>query len=158
MALPFLILSCSSTFPAMLGVEKAKGILWPASEDMGAGSRPCFIKVDKRIELLAAVQLFTSWRETGIIAGDLPYKQDMLDYFGSFSSHRAVTLCEDLTQAYFNYDAPVGFMMHLSDPPQLEVVVPFSEYHIARAGGADILEEFVEALRSFWWESDFEES
>ena len=81
----------------------------------------------------------------------------MLDYFGSFSSHRAVTLCENLTQAYFNYDAPVGFMMHLSDPPKLEVVVPFSEYHIARAGGADILEEFVDALRSFWWESDFEE-
>jgi len=48
-------------------------------------------------------------------------------------------------------------MMHLSDPPELRVVIPFSEYHIGRAGGIAILEEFVEALGSFYLQSDFEE-
>ena len=156
-ALLFSILFFSSTRSAMTRVKNAKGTQRQIPEDMIAESRPCYIRIDKRLELLSAVQLFTSWRDIGILVGDLPYKQDMLDYFGPFSGHRAVTLCEELIQFSFTYDAPVGFMMHLSDPPKLEVVVPFSEYHIARAGGAEVLEEFVRALRSFCWESNFEE-
>ena len=80
----------------------------------------------------------------------------MLDFFNSFSSHKAVTLCEKLIRSGFSYDAPVSFMLYLSDPPELNVTIPFSEYHIGRAGGKAILEEFVEALRSFYIQSNFE--
>ena len=116
--------------------------------------------VDKRIELLTAVQLFTNWTKTGIWKQSYPYKEDMLEHFGNFSDHRAVAICENLIASGFSYDAPVGFMMHLSDPPELNVVIPFSEYHIMRAkwaGGKEFLEEFVEALRSFCSESNFDE-
>ncbi len=114
--------------------------------------------VDKRIELLSAVQLFTSWIETGIWRENYQYKQDMLNYFQPYSNHEAVTICNELiTQYGFSYDAPVELMFHLSNPPELEIVVPFSEYLISRAGNASILEDFVKALRSFCIESNFDD-
>ncbi len=57
--------------------------------------------------------------------------------------------------AGFTYDAPVGFVMHLSEPPELRVIKKFSDYHIRRAGGENILRKFVEELRRFAVESDF---
>ena len=133
LALLFFVPSSSPKFPVMLGAEEAEGILCVTSEDMNAESGTCFIKVDRRIELLTAVQLFTSWRETGIFTENYAYKRDMLDFFDSCKDHKAVDLCEGLITYGFSYDAPVGFMTHLSDPPELEVVIPFSTYHIDRA-------------------------
>jgi len=114
LALLFFILSSSSKFPMMLGAEEAEGIPCVTSEDMNAGSGTCFIKVDKRIELLTAVQLFTSWRETGIFTENYACKRDMLDFLDSCKDHKAADLCEGLITFGFSYDAPVGFMMRLS--------------------------------------------
>ncbi len=118
------------------------------------------MKVDKRLELLTAVQLFTDWANTGIWEQNYAYKEDMTDFFKPYSGHQAMTTFGTLLESGFSYDAPVGFMMHLSDPPELMIVEPFSEYHINRAsnaGGIAILEQFTEALRSFALESNFEE-
>jgi len=117
----------------------------------------CSIRVDKRIELLTAVQLFTSWRNIGIWKEDYPYKKAMIDFFNPYSEHKAVKLCEELIKRGFTFDAPVGFMMHFSEPPELEVVIPFSKYHISRAGGEALLREFAKALKDFYHDSNFEE-
>jgi len=114
------------------------------------------IGVDKRIELLSAVQIFTSWREKGIWRYDYPYKQDMKNYFQQYSNHEAVIICEELISHGFSYDAPVGLMFYLSSPPELEIVVPFSGYLISRAGNVKILEDFVNALRDFYVVSNFD--
>jgi len=156
----------SSIFPTILAFEKTREIPDQIPEnveiDLKHSSYIHPIVVDKRIELLTAVQLFTSWRETGIQKGNYAYKEDMLDFFEPHFDHKAVTLCENLIQSGFAYNVPV--MMHLSDPPELRVVTPFSEVHsktiqtsIERAGGTAVLEEFLEALRSFYLQSDFEE-
>lgn len=118
------------------------------------------IKVDKRLELLTAVQLFTDWANTGIWKQNYTYKNDMMDFFKPYSGHQAMTIFSTLLESGFSYDAPVGFMMHLSDPPELMIIEPFSEYLINRAsnaGGISVLEQFTEALRSFALESSFEE-
>lgn len=115
------------------------------------------IGVDKRIELLSAVQSFTSWREHGIWPEDYLYKQDVLNYFQPYSNHEAVTICEELISHDFTHDAPVMLMFCLSSPPELEIIVPFSEYLISRAGNATILEDFVRALRDFYLVSNFDE-
>jgi len=141
----------------MFQVESTREVRYQTMESVEADLEKYSMRVDKRIELLTAVQLFTSWRERGLWPLSYPYKEDMLEFFETFSNHEAVTLCEMLISSGFSYDAPVGFMMCLSDPPDLDVVMPFSEYHINRAGGAAILEEFVEALRSFCLESGFED-
>jgi len=46
-------------------------------------------------------------------------------------------------------------MLHLSEPPELRVEVPFSEYHIRRAGDVSALNEFVDTLRGFSREAKF---
>lgn len=118
------------------------------------------VKVDKRIELLSAVQLFTSWRKIGIWEKNYKYLEDMENFFKPYSEYKAIKLCEKLIQTGFNFDAPVGFMMHLSEPPELSIVVPFSEYHVRRAkksGGSLVLNEFVGALRDFSTKSNFED-
>jgi len=117
----------------------------------------CSIKVDKRIELLSAVQLFTIWSGIGIWRDSYHYKEDMVRFFQPYSKHEATAICEKLIKSDFCFDAPVGLMMHLSEPPELKVETPFSEYHIRRAGETSALNEFVDALRRFSVESEFEE-
>jgi len=144
----------------MFHAESTREVRYQIIESIEADFEKHSIKVDKRIELLTAVQLFTNWTETGIRKESYEYKEDMSDFFEPHSGHKAVALCDKLISSGFSYDAPVGFMMHLSDPPELNVVIPFSEYHIMRAkwaGGKEFLEEFVEALRSFCSESNFDE-
>lgn len=149
------LLSTSVFFP-VFQVESTSEVRYQIMESVEDGFEKYSMRVDKRIELLTAVQLFTSWRKTGLWALSYPYKEDMLEFFKPYSSHKAVALCENLIQSGFAYNAPV--MMHLSDPPELEIVIPVSESHFY--GGSSVaaaLEEFAEALRSFYVESRFEE-
>jgi hypothetical protein len=46
-------------------------------------------------------------------------------------------------------------MLQLSNPPDLTIVTPFSEYLLRRAGGEQRFEEFVQALHDFARESQF---
>ena len=150
------LLSASVFFP-MFQVESTREVRYQIMESVEADLEKYSMRVDKRIELLTAVQLFTSWRKTGLWGLSYPYKEDMLEFFETCSNHEAVTLCEKLISSGFSYGAPVSFMMCLSDPPELDVVIPFSEHHVSSAGLTAILEEFVEALRSFCLESRFED-
>jgi len=116
----------------------------PASPDNASDSK-WSIKVDKRLELLTAVQLFTDWANIGIWKQNYTYKKDIMDFFRPYSGHQAMAIFSTLLESGFSYDAPVGFMMHLSDPPELMIVEPFSEYLVNRAsnaGGITILEQF----------------
>ena len=113
------------------------------------------VHVDPRIELLTAVQLFTSWRKHGIWRKGYPYMRDMIRFFERYRAHRAIRLFEKLLKIGFNYDAPVGLMIHLSNPPELKIIVPLSEYLIKRAHGVQLLQEFIEALRNFSIKSNF---
>jgi len=107
----------SSIFSTMLAVGKTRGISDHISENVEVDLRNSSyiypIVVDKRIELLTAVQLFTSWHliiaeshiswmQTGIQKGNYTYKEDMLDFFEPHSGHKAVTLCENLIQSGFS--------------------------------------------------------
>lgn len=113
------------------------------------------ISIDARIELLAVVQHFTSWADGGHIKSGTGYKDDIERYFADFREHRAVTLAENLVDAGFTHDAPVTFMLHHSDPPDLYLETPYSEYLVGRAGGEARLVEFRDVLREFARASDF---
>lgn len=115
------------------------------------------LRVEKRIELLYSILIFTSWRNLGICSDAHCYKDHMLNYFKPYSNHKAVRSCEKLIKSGFAFDATHGLMMHLSEPPELEVIVPLSKYVIKRAGGIAAIMEFVNALRIFYLDSNFEE-
>jgi len=117
-----------------------------------------YVQVDSRIELLSIIQLFTSWKLHGMVIEDsffYPYKRAVLEWFSPYRNHQAIKICQKLVSTGFTYDAPVGFVMHLSEPPDLRVIKKFSNYHIRRAGGENILKKFVKELRGFVNESNF---
>jgi len=111
------------------------------------------VSVDPRIELLSAVQLLSNYPLLN--QSDFQYKKEMLDYFSPFKSHPAVTKFIEMSNINFNYDAPPTAMLFLSNPPELKIVTPFTNYIIGRAGGREDSEAFIEALRDFAVKSNF---
>lgn len=110
------------------------------------------VSVDPRIELLAVVQFLSGYQL--ISRKNFPYKRNISQYFSPYKSHPAVRLFAEMSED-FNYDAPPWAMLHLSDPPALQVQVPFPEYLEHRAGGRERLEQFVDLLRDFACETQF---
>jgi hypothetical protein len=115
------------------------------------------VKVDPRIELLAAIQMISDYNEQFnlITRFEFPYKSEMISYFFPFKSHKAVLIFEQMSHDGFSYDAPPGVMIHLSNPPELKIETPFTDYLNRRAGGKELLMEFIEAIRDFAKESNF---
>lgn len=114
------------------------------------------IMVHPNIELLSVVLSMTTWIETRG-PPDVPYQygEDIEDHFARFKDHDAVKLAQELTDRGFTYDAPPGFILYFSEPPELKKLYPYSDYLINRAGGEKILDEFADALKRFALESDF---
>lgn len=111
------------------------------------------IMVDPRIELLSAVQLQEEYfRLTNL---EYDYKNDMKDYFKDFKSHKAVKEFKKLDKLGFNYDAPPTLMLYVSNPPNLEKKADFSEYLIRRGRGKKRLLRFIERLREFSRDANF---
>ena len=112
------------------------------------------ISIDPRMELLATVQLLSNYP---VVNRDLPYSKDILTYFEPFSSQEAVTLTNSLLQNHgFSYDAPVTFMLYLSQLPELKPQIKFSDYLLKRSGEGENLEQYRKSLRGFAETSNFE--
>ena len=113
------------------------------------------IKVDSRIELISIIQTFTTWNEIGIIKNST-YKQRVIEYFSKYSDHEAITLYEEMLKKGFTFEVPINFMLHLTEPPELRIRIPFSDYLIRRVGGnKELLLKFVHALRKFVKDTEF---
>jgi len=109
------------------------------------------VAVDARLELLAVVQLLSGYGERfGLITQfDFPYKRYVSEYFSPYKNHRAVQLFAKMSKVNFNCDAPPAAMLYLSDPPNLNIQLPFTDDLNRRAGGQKQLNEFVNSLREF---------
>jgi len=112
------------------------------------------ISIDPRMELLSTVQLLSNYP---MINRDSPYSKDILNYFKSFSSQEAVVMTNGvLWEHAFVFDAPVKFMLHLSQPPELEIQNPISDgLLLQRSGGINNLEQYRKSIKQFAEISDF---
>ena len=142
------LVSCA-TVQKIRGTEEAAGGVEEVSE------KRLSVTVDSRIELLAIVQHFTSWAQKGHIKSKTIYKDDIDNYFGGVKNHPVIAYAESLIYAGFAYDAPVQFMLHHDDPPELVQKAPYSDYLIKRAGGEENLMQFADKLRDFARRTDF---
>jgi hypothetical protein len=115
------------------------------------------VTVDSRMELLAVVQFLSGYgKRYGLIArSDFPYKQDVKEYFLEYKSHPVVKLFDKMSAKGFSFDAPPAVMLYLSEPPELTVQLPFTNYLTGRAGGSEQLDKFVDLLRDFAKETEF---
>ena len=113
------------------------------------------ISIDPRIELLSTIQLLSNYP---VVNRDLPYSKDVLTCFEGFSSLEAVTLTNSLLQNHgFSYDAPVTFMFYLSQPPELEPKIMFSDYLLKRSGEGNNLEQYRKSIKVFAETSNFKD-
>ena len=111
------------------------------------------ISIDPRMEILTTVQLLANYP---VVNKDLPYSKEILNYFESFSSQEAVIMTDSLFQNYgFSYDAPVIFMLHLSQLPELEPQIAFTDYLKGRSGKGDNLEQYQKSIKEFAEISNF---
>lgn len=113
------------------------------------------VMVDPRIELLSAVQLQSEYDILTEFKFD--YKDDMNDYFKNYKGHKAVKEFKKLNKSGFNYDAPPTVMLYLTNPPNLEKVIDFSDYLVQRARGEKKILRFVQSLRGFYQDTNFKE-
>lgn len=118
-----------------------------------AEEKDIFVETDLRIELLTIIQYLSD--NPLLTRYDFPYRQEMIKQFLPFKGHFAVAKTKMLFDRGFSFDGPPGVMMHLSQPPELKVVVPFTQYLIDRADGEINLREFLDGLRVFVKETKF---
>ena len=114
------------------------------------------ISIDPRMELLAAIQAIS--KNQDLVNKSLPYSKEIISHFESFSSQEAIKITVDLQQKYgFGADAPVIFMLHLSQPGELKEQIKFSDYILGRSGEGDNLEQYRKSIKQFAEASNFEE-
>lgn len=120
------------------------------------GGNEVSVRVDPRMELLGIVQFLAGYGEMGLISPHASeYLNEIMAEFSAYKDHAAVKQFAAMMTNGFNFDGPPTAMLHLSPPPQLEVVVPFSDYAKRKAGGEDGLLRFVEHMRDFAEKSSF---
>lgn len=112
------------------------------------------VSIDPRIELLNTIQCLSDYR---ILGRTSPFSKDIHSYFSSFSEHKAVDLTNKLYHEHgFVFDAPINFILHLSQVPELKNQVSYSDYVIKRAGNSQNLEAYRKSIVQFAHEADFE--
>lgn len=111
------------------------------------------IMVDPRIELLSAVQLNSEYESLTELA--FSYRNDMEHYFENDKDHIAVSTFQKLRISGYSYDAPPTSMLFLSNPPSLEQKIDFDNEIIGRAGNKRNLTNFVQYLRKFSSDANF---
>ncbi len=113
------------------------------------------ISIDPRMELLSAVQL--SAKDYPVIDRDLEYSREVMEYFAPLAGHKAPLMTGlMLKHVAFGHDAPVTFMLHLSQPVRLKRVIPYTDRLIQRAGNEKTLTEYRRALKKFARKGDFD--
>ncbi|HUH11567.1 MAG TPA: DUF4932 domain-containing protein [Longimicrobiales bacterium] len=111
------------------------------------------VLVDPRIELMSVVQLLADYPL--VTRHGFAYRQEVARRFEPWRAHHAVTLFRELGGQGFSFDAVPKLMVALSEPPLLVVQDALPRDVVARAGGEESVQGFVQALREFAFESDF---
>ncbi len=121
----------------------------------GPAGKRIEVRADSRLLLITtALWLATDGKFYGEPV-DPAYAQAVRNHFAPFRQHEGVTKAGTLLRRGFSYDAPVGWILHYGEPPELKEAAPLDPYHVGRAGSREALDGLAAALRSFARESDF---
>lgn len=111
------------------------------------------LSIDPRMEALSAVQVISDYP---VIQRNSFYSEKIKNYFQDYDTLYAVKLTNE-SRRFFNYDAPVTFMLYLTQPEKLKQCLPYSPYLINRAIGEENLENYRIALKEFIQKSRFKD-
>gem|GEM_PF-4328697 len=121
---------------------------------LDAGRKTLSVAVDPRLELLTTVQLLSA--EVSLTPYQSPYLYELLRCFFPFRQHRAVHLLHSLMSQHPWPDVYHYIALCLSDPPGLKWQLDPGGSAEEALLGREALHAWVNALRSFAEESQFE--
>jgi hypothetical protein len=106
------------------------------------------VTVDPRIELITIVQYMVGYWPMSRL--DTSYATEVQEKFGPYWEHPVLRQYMMMWFTFgFGNDAPHDVMLHLSEPPELQVRIPFPKELIERAGGEKALNDFLDLLRDY---------
>lgn len=111
------------------------------------------LSIDPRIELLSVIQSLSFYPR---IQRDNPYYNTIQTHFQAFKNSDAVLLTNKLSKIGFSYDAPIEFVLHLTQPNECKRSLAYSENSINRAEGYTNLNNYQKALHQFATKTDFD--
>jgi hypothetical protein len=114
-------------------------------------------RVDKRIEMLSIV-----FRLAGNFEYNMDqfkeYVDDIHKHFDKYKEHPVVLLAQKLADSSgVGFDAVMAMAIHLSQPPELEPLIPFSENVPEKRWGKESGEKFVRLLKQFYKDAHCDE-
>jgi len=120
-----------------------------------------FIEANPNVELISIVYSMTSFDYWGIpdYAG-YTYWNGVKEEFSQYDDHPAVKNAQKLVDQGFAWDAPYNLILHHSYPPELQKTEEYSNQLVERIekSGVDwLIDDFLNSLRDFAYESEFEE-
>lgn len=115
------------------------------------------VLIDPRTELLSVIQLLGNYsKKFGLVTeNQTAYKTSIIKWFTDGKEHRAVKTSDKMGDAGFSFDAPHNLMLNLSNPPELTLKTPLSDYLLNRGGGREYLDEYISSIREFANEYNF---
>lgn len=117
------------------------------------------IEVDERIELLTVMQYLADWPSLHEHLFDPTYHIDYLtrieDAFGTYRNHPAVATLRFYMGRGFSFGDPVILMMHLSPPPNMELIEPLPSYLMEELGAPTVVDRLVDSVNTFYRDTDF---
>lgn len=148
----FLFTAMWMTAPGVgaIGVAAAQS----AADRTSAPAKALTVDVDPRIELIGVVQLLTDGYPVKTQL-DFAYRQRAEERFRPYEGHPVFQTFAELSKRGFSFDAPIALMLHLTPPPELALAYTPKPELVARAGGEESMNRFLDELRDFAVTSDF---
>lgn len=112
--------------------------------------------VDERVELVSIVFRLAGNPEYSM-SPLKSYTADIDRYFSPYQKHPAVMLAKKLaSERNVGFDAPMSMAVHLSPPPALSPLVPFTDDIPESHWGKENALHFAQLLREFYRDTDFQ--
>lgn len=113
------------------------------------------VALDRRVLAVTITMWLAQADDDDWMAGLPDYRAALRAHFGPFRDHRAVQLAGQLARAGFTFDAPVGWALH-HEPVTWAPRGPLPAYYVERAGSAERLEAYRNAVQRFTMEADLD--
>lgn len=119
-----------------------------------AAEKKIKVMTDPRIELLTVVQWMVGYWP--LSEYDFTYRNEISEHFGEYYMHPVLRHYVMMWFMFgFQYEVPHALMLHLSEPPELQVRIPIPKYILERMGGEKNLNDFLDLLRDYAEETKF---
>ncbi len=115
------------------------------------------IFMDPRIELFGTIKILSDFKANSNNCATLNtvYKMNTIRYFEPFKDDESVSLYRDMIKASFNDLHFINLLLHLSNPPELNIEMPLNDIQLPKGFAYDSLNKFLESMREFAKKSKF---